>query len=168
MRWPYDSVDATSWKPPGKRSPRGAQPPVRQLVKGPEFILDAPIQLERIQTLLLDPQARPHPHLEYQLHRGYRSVPNPSACGTCVQFFLLDIGGPSPRRMNRGGVAPDRAAVHSAAAGRACDGSGCSHKTRPTSSLRGPVAPPITRVNRPEVFPMLCRPIVTLLETPCV
>ena len=58
MRSPYDSADAVSWKPPGKRSLRGTQPPVRQLVKGPEFILDAPIQLERIQTLLLDLQAR--------------------------------------------------------------------------------------------------------------
>ena len=58
MRSPYDSADAVSWKPPGKRSLRGTQPPVRQLVKGPGFLLDAAIQLERIQTPLLDLQAR--------------------------------------------------------------------------------------------------------------
>ena len=56
------------------------------------------------------------------------------AAAAPLDLLLTDAAMGVLRRMNPGGVAPDRAAVHSAAAVRACDGSGCSHKTRPTSS----------------------------------
>jgi hypothetical protein len=57
MDSPCDSAAAGSWKPAAKRSPRGAQPLVRQLVNGSQFLFDAPIQLEGVQTRLLSLQS---------------------------------------------------------------------------------------------------------------